>query len=503
MPFLGPFGNIQVSNGGKDTAHCESVLTVSPLDPNNMVGASRLWPNIAGTNFTTIAYVTVDGGNSWQESGPLPAELEWKSLGNPAVAWDDSGAVYLFAVPTKEFQHDTPAYGIVVYRSPDGGSTWNSNGFFIGTTYHKPSAAGDGNSGSPFYGNVYAVWEDSERKAVKFARTTDRGQSWKGTAADRFEVSLGDNLSTPHVAVGPDGIVYVVCLQNDGSDIALLKSLDGGDTFSAPSTVVKGIWNLTLLPQEDGGYHYLPDGSYKLEVATVPRICVAGQFDLVIAWADYRDFGKTQHTRTYFRHSGDQGMNWDGPDSGQLLLSGGLAAADASELQPQLAAGGGLVGCAFYEFRPLQINVMLALSGDNGFSFSDRVTMTDQPWAPELGAPPFQPGLTFIGDYFGLAASVLGFFPLFTDTRTLAQEIYTDKLTVYQPKDPKSEGKEDLDKPPEKEVFDTPDPFSGQLREGSGTGESSKSRAKGKPFIRPGERPPVGERALKKADEPA
>jgi hypothetical protein len=111
---------------------------------------------------------------------------------------------------------------------------------------------------------------------------------------------------------------------------------------------------------------------------------------------------------------------------------------------PQLiSTPSGEIGCAFYELgpkssisgsgianiRPL-IDVIVAFSVNNGQSFSERVTVTDYPWDPAVDAPfsHGDPNVTFIGDYFGLDASRLGFFPLWTDTRTGIQEIFTARV---------------------------------------------------------------------------
>ncbi len=58
-------------------------------------------------------------------------------------------------------------------------------------------------------------------------------------------------------------------------------------------------------------------------------------------------------------------------------------------------------------------------------------TVTDQPWDPSIDAPfaDANPNVTFIGDYFGLAASAqFGWFPFWTDTRTGIQEIWTARV---------------------------------------------------------------------------
>lgn len=69
---------------------------------------------------------------------------------------------------------------------------------------------------------------------------------------------------------------------------------------------------------------------------------------------------------------------------------------------------------------------MMAESYDGGASFHF-FTVTDQPWDPTVDAP-WAHGdsqVTFIGDYFGIDASSAGFYPLWTDTRTGIQELWT------------------------------------------------------------------------------
>ena len=72
----------------------------------------------------------------------------------------------------------------------------------------------------------------------------------------------------------------------------------------------------------------------------------------------------------------------------------------------------------------------MAISVDDGKTFSTRITVTNYPWDPAVGAPLSHgdPDVTFIGEYFGLDASNLGFFPLWTDTRTGMQEIFTARI---------------------------------------------------------------------------
>jgi hypothetical protein len=90
----------------------------------------------------------------------------------------------------------------------------------------------------------------------------------------------------------------------------------------------------------------------------------------------------------------------------------------------------GVFGCVYYEFGPKPkkslIDVVLSLSADEGVTFG-RSVLTTQPWDPTLDAPwaHGDPRVTFIGDYMGLDASPQGFQPVWTDTRTGIQELFT------------------------------------------------------------------------------
>jgi hypothetical protein len=148
---------------------------------------------------------------------------------------------------------------------------------------------------------------------------------------------------------------------------------------------------------------------------------------VAVAWADFRQ----GVSRIYYAASPNGGASWSTGPSGQPLLSGALPAG-FQHFHPQIAANpNGVIGCAFYEFgaKPatLLIDVIMAQSVDGGVSFN-QATVTDQPWDPTVDAPwsHGDSNVTFIGDYFGLDASAAGLYPLWTDTRTGIQELWTD-----------------------------------------------------------------------------
>ncbi|MBI1744422.1 exo-alpha-sialidase [Candidatus Acetothermia bacterium] len=439
--ILGPRCNRRVTcSPDPHNDRSESALAVNPNNPYNMVGSSKRFTDPHTYAFALAAYYTFDGGQSWNES-PQPSLLVgWDGTSDPAVAWDNLDNVYLVALP---FGPPTPSnpdglIGIAVYKSTDGGRTWGPpNLIHSSSGDDKQWAAGDLNPTSPHYGNVYAAWDDGDGIGVSklaFARTTDHGVTWKGIKVGGIDQPAGTALPSindsgaPELSVAADGTIYIVWVA--GNKIKFVKSTNGGDSFTAPAVVASGI---SPIPSR------LPGGTFR--TFSPPTGCTGTGNHVIFAWADYREMvSGARKSRIYYRHSTNGGNTWQGPASGQPLLTGAVAsAADQHDFHPQLiSTPSGEIGCAFYEFGPKGggttplIDVVLAVSTDNGATFPNRVTVTDQPWDPTVDEvwAHGDPNVTFIGDYFGLDASRLGFFPFWTDTRTGVQEIFTARVSV-------------------------------------------------------------------------
>lgn len=424
--------NLQVtldSNPSNDRS--ESAIAANPLNANNMVGASKRFTNPSTYEFSLAAYATFDAGRTWIEAPPLIVPTGWAGTSDPALAWDNVGNAYLVGLPFGP-QMDGPVLGIAIYKSTDGGNTWGAPQLIHASRADdKQWAAGDRSAGSPHYGNVYVVWDNGAQLA--FARTIDHGATWKGVGDQPVGSRLADDSFAPVVSVGSDGTVYIAWVGN--TNVKLVKSSDGGEVFSAPQIVASGI---TPLRPNTSGLPELPGGSFR--VFTLPDICTGTGGNLVVAWADFRE----GVSRIYCRNSGDGGTSWQGAVAGRPLLPGYLgSAADQHDFHPQLASTpSGQIACAFYEFGPQGgtsplIHVIVALSDDGGASFVRRETVTNRPWDPAIDAPLAHGDtkITFIGDYFGLTGSSLGFFPLWTDTRTGIQEMFSARLMSLGPWD--------------------------------------------------------------------
>jgi hypothetical protein len=419
-------GNIQVTHDSNlNNARSESAIIINPNNPQQMVAASKKFRNIQTYDFTLATSFSVDGGQTWHDSADFTLPSGATVMTDPTLAWDDVGNIYAVGL----VGNNPPTWntiGMVAYKSTDGGQSWGAPQL-IHTSGNddKQWCAGDTNPSSPFHGRIYAAWDDGA--AMSFARTKDHGATWVGTAGQAAGTHLPgitDSFS-PEINVAADGTVYIVWINGilSGNTIKVLVSTDGGDSFTQVTNAATGIVNAGVFLPFTGGFPHFPGGTFR--VVTTATACVFGS-TLTVAWEDFRD----GVGRIYYAQSPDGGTTWPTGPNGKALLSGPISA-NMQHFFPQMITDPtGVIGCAFYEFGPKPTNnlidVMMAESYDGGASFN-YFTVTDQPWDPAVDAPwsHGNSAVTFIGDYFGIDASGEGFYPLWTDTRTGMQELWT------------------------------------------------------------------------------
>jgi hypothetical protein len=412
--------NVQVTHDtSTNNARSESSIAINPNNPNQIVAASKKFANIHTYDFTLATEYSTDGGQTWHASPALALPAGATVMTDPTLAWDDSNNVFLVGLTG----YNPPTWttlGIVIYKSSDRGATWSApNPIHNSPNDDKQWAAGDTHPQSPFHGHVYAVWDNN---GIAFARTTDHGTTWTGTsgAAAGVQIAPG-NTVYPEITVSDNGTVYVVSTDAQ-SLVAMLVSTDGGGSFHSAPNPATGITTLeAALPAVDR-FPELPGGTFR--VISDPTVAAYGDIVLV-AWSDYREGA----ARIYYVRSVDGGSTWSTP-SGQRLDTATVPS-DFHHIMPQMVVDQlGVFGCVYYEFGPKPkkslIDVVLSLSADEGVTFGSSV-LTTQPWDPTLDAPwaHGDPRVTFIGDYMGLDASPQGFQPVWTDTRTGIQELFT------------------------------------------------------------------------------
>jgi hypothetical protein len=399
-------------------ARSESSIAINPNNSNEMVAGSKKFINPMTYEFTLATSWTNDSGRSWHASGNLPLLAGWAGISDPALCWDEAGNVYMLALPFTN--PGLVVVGIAVYKSADKGHTWG-----IPKLIH--SSSGDDKqwmAANKTTGHLFAAWDDGSN--MRFARTINHGVTWKGKGAEAVGSILTNDSFSPEINVADNGNIYIAYIS--GSNIKFIRSTDDGNTFSAAAVIASGITTLSsALPNTDGWPHF-PGATFR--VLTLPTACAGSGDTVIVAWADMREGS----SRIYYRRSTDGGVNWLGSTSGEKLQTQ-VIAANLHHFHPQIVSQpNGRIGCSFYEIGHIGcggkvlVDVGICVSYNSGQSFSNYNIITDYPWDPAVDAPYSHgdPNVTFIGDYFGLDASQHGFYPLWTDTRTGIQELFTN-----------------------------------------------------------------------------
>ena len=419
---LFPQGDIQVTSGTPHQARSESMITVNPLDRNNLIAASKKFSDPQTYRFTIGVRVSFDGGWSWQDA-TFPTLPEWgdmvgiggqdasAGMTDPAVAFDHFGNAFMVGEPIKyQPNGEIDTIGMFVYKSTDGGLHWSApTPLHVGDlTDDKSWIACDNNPNSPYYGHVYIAW--GAGSPLRFARSTDHGAHWKGIGNEAPGSELAISCFAPEISVGLDGTVHIVWhIGGEGSaagtTIEYLRSTNGGETFEPQKTIVTDVHSLRGNLEEIGSpgqdtWPHFPGATFR--VITLATGCAFGTDPLdnnpfatffspksfAVAWSDFREGA----ARIDYRTSSNAGVSFDGPTNGQPLLGGQWVDHSLHHFHPQIiATGSGVIGCAYYEYGPKGganlIDVKLSASFDKGKTFPFTTTVTDKPWDPAIDAP--------------------------------------------------------------------------------------------------------------------
>lgn len=173
-----------------------------------------------------------DGGRTWVTGG-LPGTTvneggTWPRISDPSVAYDPEHGVWMAL--GLGINSSGIGFVLLVNRSTDGGLTWSNPVVAAqssGTFWDKTWIVCDTWSGSPYYGNCYAQWDDNGAgNAMRMVTSTDGGATW------------GPVMSVPGATSGlggqpvvqPNGTVVVPYTANY-SAVYAFRSTNGGASW--------------------------------------------------------------------------------------------------------------------------------------------------------------------------------------------------------------------------------------------------------------------------------
>jgi hypothetical protein len=450
-------------------AEDEPFVAANPKTAGNLAGVYQQdrWSN--GGAHGLVAAASFDGGGKWTETA-LPFSIcapgavidpftntPYDRASDPWISFGPDGTAYTVALAATETASGTNGNNdtaVAAATSADGGKTWGNTSLikadqgtspiFEVTQFFndKESVTAD-----PIHaGTAFVVWDrlqapshspDADLRAhafrgpTWFSKTTDGGKTWTGT---RAIFDPGQNSQTI-------GNVVVVDPRNDtlydfferfqstgdpkaaprGASVGLIKSTDGGTTWSDAITVAAQ----TVANDTD------PNNGARLRTgAGLPSIAVdpsSGQ--LYVVWEDARFTGGAVN-QAVLSTSTDGGNTWSAP----AVVSGTPSTVPA--ITATVAVGSaGTVAVTYYDFRDLTAgntstlptNLFLRTSPAGGGNFGAE-THVSGPFnylvAPSAGG-------FFLGDYQGLVAAGGAFHPFFVQTTCTDNSCTSNRTDVF------------------------------------------------------------------------
>jgi len=274
---------------GRSMAQNETAIAINPADSTNLVASSNDYSRGDGNcgayyssnsgrdwNGTTAPMLFVRGSSLTPASGN--ARQYWQAGGDTSVAYNSEGTAYLqcqvFNRGAGTTQDPDVSSGVLIFRSANGGASWDFPGrvalssfepdtnFVNGVVLEdKPLFAIDSNASSPYRDRIYVTWTSFTTDGGAYiweVSSADGGETWtprKAISGNSPLCNLTYGLPTPYGTcnqnqfsdpfIGRDGNLYVIYNNYNnavtGTDnrnqILMVKSTDGGATFSAPVKV--------------------------------------------------------------------------------------------------------------------------------------------------------------------------------------------------------------------------------------------------------------------------
>ncbi len=405
-------GDVKVTS---PSGAAESAVKIHPTDVNKVVAGSN------GPGSGQIMWYSTNGGTNWTQAAALP---QGSTCCDPTVDWSSTGN---FAY-TSTLGGCTSVCNVWVYRSADGGATWNDLATITpgdgrrevtsASTSDKQYIHVDKFATSPHKDNVHQCWHDNN--VLKYSRSTDFAHTWSAPltmSSGSTQSGIGCDLTTDK-----SGNVFFVWPATNGKTILVRKSTNGGASFNAVVTVAN---------TQDGYDFAIPamETRRAFIYASVDADLSNGAFanSIYAAWTDTTapESGTTanNHGRIQVGYSRDGGATW--------TVRTPHETADANTVDrfhPWLGVGpDGKVYVMFYDTRRsatrVGVDIFYSVSSDGGNSWTTPARLTS------VLSPQIDDSFEW-GDYNGLDVVANQLITIFTDNRNEGGGA-ADSIDVY------------------------------------------------------------------------
>lgn len=402
-----------------DASASEVDIQADPGDPEHLVAA-------ANSEGGFDVYRTWDAGETWDRTHLEPEDVAdatdaeaFAGLSDPVVAFGPDGTVYLSGLAY------VPTSAVFVARSPDGGATWPD-----ASIVHESDPAARFNdkewmAASPATGTLVVAWQmepamdqgrnleflpgvDPDPGNIVVSRSADGGETW----SDPREVDRGMYNNGTQVVFGPDGQAHLLWLNYDRRTLDYVTSHDDGRTWTDPEAVAEGV---TPVPPYD---------RYQ-RMHTLPGLAIGPDGETLAAvWHDDR-LGDAD---VWAVASSDGGTTWS--DETPVNEDPGD---DVPQIYPWVAVDpDGRIHASWYDARadpgtPL-FRYHHARAPGPSLDFAPSEPASTVPFTAFSNPDGGNDTHRSLGDYTGLAATEAGVFPAWADGRGDESRVFAARL---------------------------------------------------------------------------
>jgi hypothetical protein len=493
------FVNHRASND-RFTSRSEPTIAQDPLDPNHLMAGSKMYEDNEKYLFKVGTYESFDGGRTWRDYGHLsgycqregecdPAdEQRYRVVSDPSIAWDDEGSSYINVLDALGGTYNFRGFNMTAHvkrpgrpwsdpitvhdnrRDPISEQLLLDDKNWIAVDNVTDTDGGPNRPRDGKVGTIYICWSFDGTadptdtvplpvQQIVLMKSVDGGETWGGyTPGDNTPKQLSAKGAISgigcHIAIGPEGEVYVTWYDNQTQTLMQVVSFDRGETFTPPAPIafITGVDE----PFEGQTFRNLSIPATAVDSkGTVYVVVASGNGEGSPVTEGTRELGRQLKTgqvnldelrRKYTGHNRPaNNVNREymargdgaGPDSGSDVVlfkstdrgnsySGPVRVnqdpenGDGDQFQPWIAVTKrGQVNVSFFDRRNdpgnFFIDTYLARSNDGGGTFFD-LRVSHSMWDPSVNAPTSVSG-KFIGDYQGLAADDRFAYPFWNDTQ--------------------------------------------------------------------------------------
>lgn len=438
---IGP--TVQVSKAFFDSPHYENLAAGDAAHPGRLITCSMVDPQERARLWYQYCYVSFDGGESWEPT--LKVAEGWLAA-DPIAVYGHGDILYAVALvikvldKPKDSDPDVPGAErkTVVYKSGDGGRTWNESGRF---QFIDREFIGIDLTNGKYDGRLYIAGQGSVQgidgarsgASLQLFRSLDDGKTFNGPVQAAHPI--GTTLYG--AAVLSDG-TFVVLFHNGSlsppgkAELHIISSKDGGETFGKSVKItdaeLRGLGQLAV----DPGSKLFKDRLYALFPAVV-----------------------SDRIQIQLSYSADKGKTWSKP----VIVNDDRSPEEGNKgpdhLLPSVAVSrDGVVLVTWYDRREavgsFGWRLRAATSLDGGETFSTSVPVTEVAHAAYTQTTPWDISVdtyrranllslsvgidTFAlggGHTSGLAVDADGtFHPTWTDNRTGVAQLWTAPVKV-------------------------------------------------------------------------